>query len=403
MSAFTDLYAHVDGAAHTVREIAQQPDVWRRLAAVHTGSVVHADGVASLLAQPDVRIVLTGAGTSAFAGATLAPALAARLHRPVEAVATTDLVATPRAVLADDRPTLLVSFARSGDSPESVAATALADQCLSEVHHLVVTCNAAGHLAMAHTNRPRSAVLLLPPETNDQSFAMTSSFSSMLLAAWLVLAGADDAEARTTCDRLAAAATALLTDHATALATLAFDRPGRIVYLGSGALTGAAREAGLKILELTAGAVVPWSDTPLGFRHGPKAVLDPTTLAVVLVSADPYTRAYDVDLARELAAALPAGRLLVIAAGPVQVDGATVWALPTTPAGDVGTALLGVVAAQVLALASAVKLGCTPDNPFPGGMVNRVVQGVTIHPLAGGGRQKRLATSGHETLLMREQ
>ncbi len=375
MTAFTDRFAHVDGAAHTVREIAQQPDVWRRL------PDVRADDISGWVARPDVRIVLTGAGTSAFAGATLAPALTERLRRPVDAVATTDLVACPRAVLAGDRPTLLVSFARSGDSPESVAATALADRCLTEVHHLIVTCNAAGRLATAHAGRPGSTVLLLPPETNDRSFAMTSSFSSMLLAAWLVLTGADDAAARATCDQLADAAAGLLTEHAADLAALAPDRPGRIVYLGSGPLAGAAREAGLKVLELTAGAVVPWSDTPLGFRHGPKAVLDPTTLAVVLVSADPYTRAYDVDLVRELTAALPAERLLVLATAPLAVAGATVWTLPTTPAGDLGTAVLGVVAAQVLALASAVNLDCAPDDPFPGGSVNRVVQGVTIHPL----------------------
>lgn len=37
--------------------------------------------------------------------------------------------------------------------------------------------------------------------------------------------------------------------------------------------------------------------------------------------------------------------------------------------------------AQTLALAASLDHGMTPDNPFPGGEVNRVVQGVVIHAL----------------------
>lgn len=135
------------GAGHTAREIAQQPAVWRE-----TGTIVssHREAVDAflrpLLGRPDLRIVLTGAGTSAFAGEILAPALSRRMRRRVDAVATTDIVSNPNEYFAEDRPTLLVSFARSGNSPESVAATELADQCLSECHHLVLTCAAGGRL-----------------------------------------------------------------------------------------------------------------------------------------------------------------------------------------------------------------------------------------------------------------
>jgi tagatose-6-phosphate ketose/aldose isomerase len=41
-----------------------------------------------------------------------------------------------------------------------------------------------------------------------------------------------------------------------------------------------------------------------------------------------------------------------------------------------------VVVAQILALSFALEVGTTPDNPFPGGSVNRVVKGVRIHELA---------------------
>jgi tagatose-6-phosphate ketose/aldose isomerase len=385
--SFPELFAALDveGSAHTAREIAQQPAVWRKVADLIGSARAEIDAkIGPLLARDDVRIVFTGAGTSAYVGETIAPALGERSGRPAEAVPTTDIVANPRAAFAGDRPTLLVSFARSGNSPESVAATELAERLLTEVHHLIITCNAEGRLATAHAARERSTVLLLPPETNDQSFAMTSSFSSMLLTGWLVTAGAGDAEVRTTCAQVAAAGDALLAERVGEIEKLAFTAPGRIVYLGSGPLAGAANEAGLKILELTAGRVVPWSDSSLGFRHGPKAVLDPTTLAVVLVSGDPYTRRYDLDMAREMAGAVPDGRLLVLSADPVELDGAVTWSFPELAgAGDVATALVAVLVAQVVALFSSVGVGCTPDNPFPGGSVNRVVQGVTIYPLEG--------------------
>jgi tagatose-6-phosphate ketose/aldose isomerase len=144
-----------DSAVHTVREIAQQPVLWREVDRIVAASREPLDAFLSpLLARRDLRVVLTGAGTSAFAGQVLQPALARRLGRRVDAVPTTDLVADPRGCLAEDLPTLLVSFARSGDSPESVAATALADQVLTEAHHLVITCNAQGRLAREHADRP---------------------------------------------------------------------------------------------------------------------------------------------------------------------------------------------------------------------------------------------------------
>ncbi len=64
------------------------------------------------------RIILTGAGTSAFAGRALAPILTGAIKRRVDAIATTDLVADPQEYLAEDIPTLLISFARSGIAPK---------------------------------------------------------------------------------------------------------------------------------------------------------------------------------------------------------------------------------------------------------------------------------------------
>lgn len=289
------------GAEWTAREIAQQPVIWQE-----TGSMVRSRRqearafLRPLFERRNLRVVLTGAGTSAFAGEILAPALSRRLERRVDAVATTDIVSNPKEYFAEDQPTLLVSFARSGNSPESVAAMELADRCLSECHHLVLTCDADGQLyreCSGAVGVGRSLALLMPEAANDQGFAMTSSFTSMVLAAWLILG---DVSPDGLVRRLAAAGEKVLASRHEDLRELASSKYERVVYLGSGSLKGLAHESALKMLELTAGAVVTLFDSPMGFRHGPKSVLDERTLVVVYVSGDPYTRHYDLDLLAEL-------------------------------------------------------------------------------------------------------
>ncbi|RIX27760.1 SIS domain-containing protein [Amnibacterium setariae] len=368
--------ATVGDGTVTEREISQQPDVWRETARIITDRRAELDAfLGPLLGLPDLRVVLTGAGTSAFVGEVAAPGLSRRLHRRIEAIATTDLVADPLGSFSEDVPTLLVSFARSGNSPESLAATELADQVLQRVHHLVITCDPEGRLAQQHGDRDRSFVLFTPARANDQGFAMTSSFTSMLLSALLVFLGDDDA----TVSALATAGEQVLASR-DRVQRIVEREPERIVYLGSGPLTGLSRESALKMLEITAGSVDTYFDSALGFRHGPKAVLDDRTLAVVYTSNDPYTRQYDQDITRELREAIGQDAVIALRAGAAD-DGAD-WGLEgVEQVDDAFLALPYVVVAQLLGLHTSVRIGATPDNPFPGGSVNRVVQGVTIHPL----------------------
>ena len=381
----TPLRTHDDaamaGAAATFREIRQQPSVWREAAQIIAERREEIDAfLSALLEQKDLRIILTGAGTSAFAGGVVAPAVTRASGHRIESIATTDLVSNPRDYLAEDLPTLLVSFARSGNSPESVAATRLADEVLHDVHHLVITCNPAGDLARAHASQRRSLVLHMPERSNDAGFAMTSSFTSMLLSALLVLLG----DAPQSVEALADAAQAVIDDHWTTVAQLAREDVQRVVFLGSGPLASLAQESALKLLELTAGAVVSYHDSPLGFRHGPKSVLNSETLAVVFLSADPYTRAYDLDIVAELRTALAPDQVLVVAAeAPEGLDALVLPGLKGLDDGHLAAAY--VVVAQILALSFALRVGTTPDNPFPTGSVNRVVQGVHIHQLGADG------------------
>ncbi len=372
------------GAAWTAREISQQPEIWDAVGALVARERASLETfLQPLVANPYLRVVLTGAGTSSSIGDCLAPALGARLRRRVESIATTELLSGPHLRLPADGPTLLVSFARSGNSPESVAAFELAERFLAgRVFHLVISCNAQGALAARAQGLANARVLLMPEAAHDRGLAMTSSFSAMLLAGTLVFGLADDGAPT----RLAAAAGSLL-PKATALAgRLVARRFERVVYLGSNELRGLAAEAALKLLELTDGRVVAVSDSTLGFRHGPKTILNARTLVVVLLSNDTYARAYDVDLLRELEREGRAGALLALGAradGVVGVDSLSIPDMDHAP--DLELAPLFVLFAQAFALMQSLERGLTPDRPDPAGTVNRVVQGVTIHPWNGAG------------------
>lgn len=354
------------GESRTADEIRQQPGTWPEVARTVAAARADIDRLlGDALVDPRTRIVLTGAGTSAYIGEVVAPDLARHLGRPIEPIATTDIVADPGSV-ADDRPVLLVSFARSGDSPESAAAAELLQRLAPALHHIVITCNPAGALARRWADAKNAVVVALPDRLNDRGFAMTSSFTGMTLAALLALGLEVDVDAA------ARAAEDVLGTAASRAEAVAAADPARLVYLGSGAFKGLAREAALKCLELTAGAVVAVADTPLGFRHGPKSILDDRTVAIVFPSGDPYTRRYDDDIARELVESLGPERVLVI--------GSDEWPTPgTAHLPDSVRAIVAAIPAQSIALACSLAHGLTPDNPFPGGEVNRVVRGVVIH------------------------
>jgi len=390
------------GALWTAREIAQQPASWLRTLDVireHAASI--SDFLAPLLTRPELRIILTGAGSSAFIGECLAPLLLRRLDRRVEAIATTDLLSGPTQYLQQDVPTLLVSFGRSGSSPESVAVVDLAERLLRECHQLVFTCNEHGTLYQRCRGRARSLAILLPPETHDQSFAMTSSFTSMMLAASLVFDSPGRGDSHATgggagarVAQVARAAEVLLTEHNAALRTLAAESYSRVVYLGSNGFKALAREAALKLMELSDGKVVTAFDSPLGFRHGPKTIVTGDTLVIVFVSNDPYTRRYDLDLLRELRHDGRAGRIIAITAqaDDSEAQGGSPAQGPRAPGEYLHVAGLAeaddgdlyypyVVCAQLYAFHRSLALGNTPDQPSNSGTVTRVVHGVTIHTL----------------------
>jgi tagatose-6-phosphate ketose/aldose isomerase len=296
----------------------------------------------------------------------------------VDAVPTTDLVSAPHLYLDPAQPLLLVSFGRSGNSPESLAAVELAESLVRDVRHLVVTCNAEGALNTVPARQ--SMILLLPEETHDTSFAMTSSFSCMLYATLLAFSGSQALDDRI--GPIALATERVINEFRLSLQELALHGFDRVVYLGSGLFQGLAREAALKLGELTNGAVATCFDSPLGFRHGPKTFITDKTLVMVFVSNDPLTRQYDHDLLEELRQDGCAARIIEVAARRREPQAPDTLLVPgMSAANDIDLLWPYVAVAQIYAFNASRALGLSPDSPNKQGTVNRVVQGVRIHSI----------------------
>jgi len=366
----------------TEEEIRQQPTSWiRSLNNIDNLRASIDNFLTPLLRKRELRIVLTGAGTSAFIGDIISPWLASHTGKNITAVPTTDLVTNPMDYLSAAHPLLLVSFARSGNSPESVAAVELANQCVPECYHLSITCNEAGSLYQTAVNSDNAYALLMPAETHDRGFAMTSSITTMM-ASCLAVFAPETINSHTFRDVADRCQTILTSLGDFSQSVFGNDPWKRIVYLGSGGLQGAARESALKVLELTAGKLAAFYDSPTGFRHGPKSLVDRETLVVVFVSSHPYTRQYDLDLLAELRRDRQAMRVVAIAAetDPVIEAGPHILLPPARTFIDMEQAFCFLMYAQVFALSQSLRVGNTPDTPSASGTVNRVVQGVVIHP-----------------------
>ena len=371
------------GGQYTAQEIAQQPAVWEQLAATLDQVRPQLDVfLGDWLREPGHRVIFTGAGSSGFIAEMVADQINAQWPADVRAVHTTSLLTHPSLYLDRDRPTLLVSFARSGSSPESTAAVDLVREQVTTSRFLDITCNADGELARRGRDRADTFTLLMPEASCDRAFAMTSSLSCMMLAALCVFDTAPWPQRILRVRTLADHGREALAAWEERLAALAQTAYTRVIYLGSGPFEALARECALKLLELTAGRVLALANTPLGFRHGPKSTLDRETLVVVLRSSQPLARRYEQDLLDELRREGVAGR--VVSVGPRDVQqtrdneaGDFTIAAPDLP--DAWLAPLWLTMAQRYALQRSAALGFTPDNPFPDGTVNRVVQGVTIH------------------------
>ena len=273
----------IEHKGHTWSEILQQPAIWPTTPAL-VGDAIRNSGLERHLA--DARVLLTGAGTSAYAASAVASS-----WPHATAVPSTDLLVDTQRLLSDA--TLVVSVGRSGNSPESIATVERIHRLRPDIVQLAITCNAQGSLAESSLVKS----IVLDPRTDDKSLVMTSSFSNLVLAGYsLVDVSAIEQLLPSVCAN-AVAHFSEINETTERVAALVKER---IVLLCSSPLLPWAQEGALKALEMTAGKYAVVAETYLALRHGPMSFLRPGTVVMCLLSNSPIRRRYELDLVEEL-------------------------------------------------------------------------------------------------------
>jgi len=375
------------GIEHTPKEIESQPKVWMnnfdmlRSREEEIRSFVEP----RILQNRCVRIILSGAGTSNFIGLSVENLLRKKWQVNVETRATTDIVTSWDSIFLKDADTTLISFARSGNSPESVGTFLLANKFLEKINHIIVTCNKQGKLARMAANDENVLLLLSPEEANDKGLAMTASFTTMVSTAQFLAYIQDLNEYEEIIRGLSKATENLFKEYSNLLKEISDLDFKRAFFLGSGALYGCAVESGLKLQEMTAGMIICKYDSFMGFRHGPEVAVNDESLVVFYVSTDPFVRRYELDLIEDMhRKRLGMMKIAVCNRSDekiakhvdhiIEFDPQEEFKIP-----DLCRPIMDVTVAQMLALFKSLNLGLKPDNPSETGVITRVVKGVKIY------------------------
>ena len=372
------------GAIHTAREISQQPAMWEK---TYGRVLKQKDRLLNFLQKiwtaEQPLVIFSGAGTSAFIGETLAGPFQKKWGICCEAVSTTDIVTHPENYFIKTKPTLLISFARSGNSPESLHTCELARKYCDDLYELNITCNEQGKLAK-QSKSEKVFTILLPEETNDVSLAMTSSYSTMLLTGLFIMYIREIEKLSPIVSKICESGNYVLKHYVSDLQHFAELDFKRMVFLGSGPLLGVARESHLKVQEMSDGDVICKFDSFLGFRHGPKAVVNAETVVVYLLSNQAKPKLYELDLVRSVNKTAAGEKSIAIGSGydenEFRFDLSIQFTDDINELPEEFLSLFYVIPAQIIAFFKSMHLGLSPDSPSKNNAISRVVQGVNIYP-----------------------
>lgn len=369
---------------YTKKEIEGQPILWVETIRSIGKNGQTADFLKSVYEKENLNIVLTGAGSSAYIGESIEHLFRVRKGIAANAIPTTTLVTNFEDYIDVTAPLLLISFARSGNSPESMAVVEIAELLCDDVTHIALTCNSSGKLAKKIKSLPNGMVMMLPSASEDKGLAMTGSFTSMMLAGIYLSKIPTNENLTAAIEQIAEDTRKVIESYAPALKSISGKDFDRIVFLGSGPLLGIARESHLKVQELTDGEVVGKFDSFLGFRHGPKAVVNGKTLMVFLFSPDMNVFRYEKDLVEEVIQENHAMNCIGVfynrlQAAKINPDISILSRQDITTISSDFDLLPYVLPAQIIGYYKSLQLGLNPDTPSRNNAISRVVKGVKIY------------------------
>jgi len=374
----------IEKETNTLKEIHQQPDMWiREYQLILKDKEKIKSFVSKHFFSKDTEIIMTGAGSSSFVGNVLSMILPQKSYNNFKTIPSSDLITHPHIFLQKNKKFVLISFARSGNSPESMGVLKIANFLCENIFHIIITCNKDGEL-VKNANSDNTLLLILPPETDDKGLAMTSSFSTMLLTMLLILNIETIENEFSAIETLSLNAVKMLNSYEKEIQNIVEKKFERAVFLGSGELKGIAQECHLKLQEMTDGKIICKYDSFLGFRHGPKAVINNKTLLVYLFSDDEYVLQYEKDLVKQINKNNKVtAQIAVCGQNPVKIEkihfDTEIFTGNTYSQVKEYGCVAYVLVGQLLGYYKSLFFGLNPDNPSLSGNISRVVEGVTIY------------------------
>lgn len=338
---------------HTLEEIMGQTAAWQ-VALEET--IAKGEQIRELFDKGGFReVVFTGCGSTYYLSLTAAAIFQHLTGLRAVALPASELALFPDSSLVGGEPTLLVAVSRSGETTETLwAVRAFKESWGKSV--LAITCYEDSPLAS------EAYLSLIAREGKEESIAQTRSFTSMLVAAQ-ALAGiaAGRGDYLEQLQALPPLGERLIAKRRGLARELGEDAGlQRFFFLGSGPRYGLACEAMLKMKEMS----LSYSEAFhfMEFRHGPKSMVDETTLVVGLVSDS--AREHEVAVlkeAKELGA-----RTLALAESKKQAGFGDIDYLVCFDSGltELARVVLYLPVLQLLAYYRAVAKGLDPDRPM---------------------------------------
>jgi glucosamine--fructose-6-phosphate aminotransferase (isomerizing) len=220
-----------------------------------------------------------GCGSTYYLSLTAASVFQTLAGRAARGVPAAELFLFPETWVPGDRAVCGIAVSRSGTTTETIRAA----------DHLTETYNAQIAVVTCYNDTPlgeRSSITLVSPKGYEESVAQTRSFSSMLVGS-IALAALAGGQVEYV-DKLAALPSLgeRLLERSRAMAqSLGEDLDlSQVFFLGSGPRYGLACEAMLKLKEMSLTTSEAYHF--LEFRHGPKSMVDESTLVVGLLSEE---------------------------------------------------------------------------------------------------------------------
>jgi len=375
------------GIEYTLAEIESQPQLWMKNLEMlrKRREEIESFLKEKTFSKNNPRVILTGAGSSAYIGLSVQNLLRYRWQLDVDTKPTTDIVTHWNSILLRNADNTMISFSRSGNSPESIGALLIAEKFCPSISHIIVTCNKNGRLAKLGREKENTLLLILSEETNDKGLAMTSSFTTMLMTSQFLAHINDPEEYEPIIRDLSEATRILFKDYSSLIKETAESNFNRAIFLGSSCLHGCAVESSLKLQEMTGGRIICKADTFLGVRHGPEAVINERTLVIYFLSTDTFVRRYELDLMEDVKTKdLGMKKIVVCDKMNREIEECVDYGIEFNKDGafsipDFYRPLMDVTIGQLLGLFKSLALGLKPDNPSEKGVITRVVKGVRIY------------------------